>query len=532
MSVAPNTEYAFYYWLSAWTSTKTMPTQIRCLINGVRTGAAGFTSSAVGEWGVTLIRWNSGTNTQADIRLVDRTGTIAYNDFALDDIGMIPTGGNYVLMTDSTLGGSVDTPGEGAFLYPPGETVILEAKCEPGYEFVGWAGQFSDPSPMVWVDMGTDRVASAVFRKLDYPVTVRASGLAMNEFTLCGDSVDRLSILGGALDSGEPNGLVFGERKSLCGATYRFPIFRPPTGAEGLSKIIVNAYGRTMTSGSTVWIGDTGPYRPATGDVRASFGPSKIAGILEDSQEPVYWLTIRVNAVMGAWDLAAVYVSYDCPGIPKDLLQGFHDCFSVYQSLQFYTRSPGIRDLFALRAYDESVWETVLQTTAFAEDLPDSGGALHKAVHTGIRGFRASLERWRTAVGPGDLAALAACGSEAIGACLDEAVSSGRACIDTYADAIGDGNVSREEALALNQALADWKADLAVLQAAMSRSFEALREVRRNAAKLAGEPPPRWCGDDDAGHGALADRCGGRLGVLDRGESVLPGTGDAKSAGS
>ena len=137
----------------------------------------------------------------------------------------------------------------------------------------------------------------------------------------------------------------------------------------------------------------------------------------------------------------------------------------------------------ALRAYDESVWETVLQTTAFAEDLPDSGGALHKAVHTGIRGFRESLERWRTAVGPGDLAALAACGSEAIGACLDEAVSSGRACIDTYADAIGDGNVSREEALALNQALADWKADLAVLQAAMSRSFEALREVRRDAAK-------------------------------------------------
>lgn len=78
-----------------------------------------------------------------NIRLVDRTGTVENNDFALDDIGMLATGGDNVLLTSSTLGGSVYSPGEGAFLYPPDEMVTLEAKCDPGYEFAGWAGEFS-----------------------------------------------------------------------------------------------------------------------------------------------------------------------------------------------------------------------------------------------------------------------------------------------------------------------------------------------------------------------------------------------------
>ena len=183
VSVSPNTEYAFYYWLSAWTACTTQQTQIRCLIDGVRAGPAGFTPPEAGDWTYVLFRWKSGSDSQANIRLVDRTGTVANNDFALDDIGMIATGGNYVLMTSSTLGGSVESPGEGAFLYPPGETVALEAKCEPGYEFTGWSGEFSDPGARIWTEMNMDRVATAVFRKLDYPVTVRASG-AMPERVL------------------------------------------------------------------------------------------------------------------------------------------------------------------------------------------------------------------------------------------------------------------------------------------------------------------------------------------------------------
>lgn len=227
---------------------------------------------------------------------------------------------------------------------------------------------------------------------------------------------------------------------------------------------------------------------PATGDVQASFGPGKIAELLEDSEEPVYWLTVRVNAAMGAWDLTAVYVSYECPGIPRSLLREFHDYFSIYQVLHCYARSPGIRDLYALRADDESVWETVMQTTAFAEDLADSGGALQKAVNIGIRGFRDSLEQWRSSVGPGDPAALAGCNSEVIVTCLDNAVAGGRACVVAYAEAIGDGSVSEEEARRINQGIADWRADLAVLKAAMADTFGALCEVRRNATTPEEDP--------------------------------------------
>ena len=42
-------------------------------------------------------------------------GHVENNDFALDDIGMITTGGNYVLMTSSTLGRLGRVPGRGGF---------------------------------------------------------------------------------------------------------------------------------------------------------------------------------------------------------------------------------------------------------------------------------------------------------------------------------------------------------------------------------------------------------------------------------
>jgi hypothetical protein len=487
VSVAPNTEYAFYYWLSAWTSAAVMPTQIRCLINDVRAGPAGFTSPTVGEWGLTLFRWNSGANTQANIRLVDRTGTIENNDFALDDIGMIETGGNYVLMTSSTLGGSVDSPGEGAFLYPPGESVVLEAKCDPGYEFAGWAGEFSDSSSRLWVDMDGDCVATAVFRKLDYQVTIRASGAVMNEFSPCGESADKLGILRGAMESGEPNGLILGERKGLCDATYLFPIFRPPAGVMGLARIVVNVYGRTISSGSTVWIGDTGPHRPIAGDVRAAFGPGQIADILADSQGPVYRLPVRINAPMGNWDVAAVYVSYECPGIPANLLREFHDYFSISQALDCYARSQSIRDLYALRANDEPVWEAVVQTTALVEDIADVRGTLQNAVHAGIGDLLASLGRWQSLAGSHDLAALAECNAEAIVICLDNAASSGRSCIRAYAEAMGDGSISQEEAWEIDQRIAEWKTDLTILKTAMEHTFALLGEVHRKAATLQDE---------------------------------------------
>jgi hypothetical protein len=42
----------------------------------------------------------------------------------------------YVLITNSTAGGSVTIPGEGTFTYDPGELVDLVAEAEEGYRFV------------------------------------------------------------------------------------------------------------------------------------------------------------------------------------------------------------------------------------------------------------------------------------------------------------------------------------------------------------------------------------------------------------
>jgi len=481
VTVAPNTEYAFYYWLSAWTPCTTQQTQIRCLFDGVRTGPAGFTPPEAGEWVDTLFRWKSGSSSQVNIRLVDRTGTIENNDFALDDIGMIATGGNYVLMTASSLGGSVESPGEGAFLYPPGETVALEAKCDPGYEFAGWSGGISDPGVRIWADMTTDRVTTAVFRKLDYPVTIRASGAAPNEFSSCEDSADRLGALRGALESGARNGLIFGEGKGLCKATYLFPVFRPPAGTKGLSRVVVNVYGTTMSAGSTVWVGGDGPHRPIAGNVQVSFGPTRIAGLLEDSQEPVYWLPVRINATMGRWDLAAVYVSYECPGIPETLLRRFHDDYSIYRALECYAGDPGIRDLYALRAGDEPLWDAVVRTTAFAEDMTDADGAVKDAVGGSIDGLHDSLDPWASSCSC-DLTALASCNSEEVLRRLDDAVSSGRSHIDACAEALGDGILSQEEIRGLNQGLAQWKADLIDLDASMRTTFQFLCGIRDDAA--------------------------------------------------
>ncbi|HSW01606.1 MAG TPA: hypothetical protein VLI39_15660 [Sedimentisphaerales bacterium] len=484
VSISPNTEYAFYYWLSTWTPCVTQQTQIRCLFDGVRTGPAGFTSPDAGDWTVVLFRWKSGSASQVNIRLVDRTGTVENNDFALDDIGMLATEGANVLLTSSTLGGSVDSPGEGAFLYPPDETVALEAKCDPGYEFAGWAGEFSDPGVRIWTQMDTDRVATAVFRKLDYPVTIRASAALPNEFAVCVDSSERLAALVGAMESQTPNGLVLGERHGLCGTTYRFPVFRPAAGVEGVSRIVVNVYGSMISSGPTVWIAGSGPHRPIAGNVRVAFGPSKTSELLEDSREPVYWLPVRIDAAMGGWDLASVHVSYECPGIPEAQLRRFHDHFSVYQALERYARDQAIRDLYTLGGVGQSVCEATAQTAALAEDRADTGGT---AVVVDLHSW---MNRWRLPLDSGDLAALAACDTKPIVSCLDRAVSSGRSHVFAYAAALSDGILSWEEVSLFNVGLAEWRADLSALETAMESVLEFLCVVggsqdgsRRTAAE-------------------------------------------------
>jgi hypothetical protein len=484
--VETDTEYAFFYWLSAWTDAEIKQAQIRCLINEIRVGAAGFPPAIAGEWGFVLIRWNSGPVSEAKIRLVDRTGTIEKNDFALDDIGMMAVGDDYLLVTSSTNGGWVESPGEGPWLYPPGELVYLEAKCEPGYEFDGWAGNFSGTGPGMFIEVNADFVATATFRKLDHDVTIKASPSAPNGFSTCDETADRLATLQDALTSHHRHGLTLGRHRGVCDATYLFPILKPQAGISALTRIAVHVYGSTISVGPVVRIADAAPCRPTRGEVHEVFTGAALEEILSASEGPVCWLAVEIDAAMGAWDLAGVYLSYDCPTIPRSLLRRFHDHFSIYQALATYARDPGLRDLFDLRANEECLWETLVRTTAFAEDLAGYDHALPEVVETCIDTVDDLPGLWQSLADSPDPTVLAGSGSEAIVPCLDAAVSSGQSYILACAAAVGDGLVAGEEAIELDEKLAVWRADLEALKIAMSATFERLGEVHRQA-KAAGQ---------------------------------------------
>jgi len=481
VSVKPNTEYAFLYWLSTWDPAGTRQAQIRCLINEVRVGAAGFAGTTAGQWGCVLLRWNSGPASEAKVRLVDRTGTEADNDFSLDDIDMVEVGDHCVLVTAATAGGTVDAPGRGVFVYAKGEQVCLEATCERGYEFAGWGGNLFDPDPIVCVDMSTDCVVTARFKKLDYDVTIQASGSVPNEFSTCANSADRLTGFQSALGSFYPSGLVLGERSGVCDATYRFPILVPTAGIQEIMKIVVNVYGDILSAGPVVKTGDTGRYPWLKGNLRQTFTGKAIGDLLGQCEGPVCWLPVKVAAFTGACDLASVYVSYDCPSVPRELLRRFHDHLSVYQALDVYAHAPDIRDLYNLKANRQQTWEVVLQTSALAQDLAGYSDALQNAVNVCIDGQDDFFAHWSSLADCSDPTFLARCNSEAIVVCLDEAVLSGESYITACADAIADGRVVAEEASQLNQRLAEWKADLIALNASINDAFVTLDEARRTA---------------------------------------------------
>lgn len=487
VSVTPNTQYVFSYWLSNWTDNDIRLAQIKCLINDVQAGI-GWAPAATGEWTFVFHRWNSGSNSQATIRLVNRIRAEVSNDFAIDDIDMFDIGDNCLLVTYSTRGGSVISPGEGVFPYPQGESVELEAKCESGYEFAGWGGNFFDLDHLMWADMDADHVAIAQFKKLDYDVTIQASGSAANEFSTCAESVDRLAVFQGAQGSLYPGGLVLGERKGMCDARYLFPILQPEAGIQEITEVAVNVYGSTLGGGPVVKVGDSGPYTPFKSDLHRTFTGEAVADLLGRSEGPVYWLAVEVSAITGACDLAGVYVSYDCPSVPRGLLRRFHDHLSIYQALDGYARAQDIRDLYNLKANPKRAWEAIVQTSALAEDLAGYSDTLQITVGACIKGLDDFLACWQSLADSPDPTILAGCNSEAIVACLDDAVSSGRSYITAYADAIADGRVLPEEALQLNRSMADWKANLVVLNAAMSDVFRTLGEVHRSATARQEEP--------------------------------------------
>ncbi|MBN1507725.1 MAG: hypothetical protein JW955_12815 [Sedimentisphaerales bacterium] len=73
------------------------------------------------------------------------------------------------LAISSTPGGSVVRPGQGVFTCEFYEVVVLEAKADPGFEFVGWSGSCSTQDNPLELTMDQDYDLQANFQSTDLP---------------------------------------------------------------------------------------------------------------------------------------------------------------------------------------------------------------------------------------------------------------------------------------------------------------------------------------------------------------------------
>jgi hypothetical protein len=91
VAVAANARYTFSMWVASWSTSS--PARLQVLINGEQVGADFTAPSLTGEWALFTVPWDSGTNTSATISIVDANTAAGGNDFALDDISLVPLAG-------------------------------------------------------------------------------------------------------------------------------------------------------------------------------------------------------------------------------------------------------------------------------------------------------------------------------------------------------------------------------------------------------------------------------------------------------
>jgi len=87
ISVVKNTTYVFSVWGTSVTTQN--PGHLTFSINGTQLGNIQL-SSTTGQWQNFTVRWSSGSNTTANISIVNLNTASNGNDFALDDISFSP----------------------------------------------------------------------------------------------------------------------------------------------------------------------------------------------------------------------------------------------------------------------------------------------------------------------------------------------------------------------------------------------------------------------------------------------------------
>ncbi len=133
----------------ACTPTSTPTTEYALIINSTEGGsvtapgegtftydeAAVVNLVAEAEQGYHFVNWTGDVGSLGDVN--DAATTITMNNEYSVTANFAAV---YDLTIASTAGGSVTTPGEGAFLYDEGTVVDLVAEADGGYQFVNWAG--------------------------------------------------------------------------------------------------------------------------------------------------------------------------------------------------------------------------------------------------------------------------------------------------------------------------------------------------------------------------------------------------------
>jgi hypothetical protein len=95
--VSPNTEYEFSAWLSNWSSVSYNLAQLEYSINDISIGSD-YVPEQAGDWAKVSHLWQSGFNTTATIKIVDKDTSWSGNDFAIDDISFVPEPATLLLL--------------------------------------------------------------------------------------------------------------------------------------------------------------------------------------------------------------------------------------------------------------------------------------------------------------------------------------------------------------------------------------------------------------------------------------------------
>jgi hypothetical protein len=124
-----------------------------------------------------FINWTGDVGTIANANAPSTTITMNDNYSVTANFQYIPPG-KVALTTSSTTGGSVTTPGEGAFLYNGGEVVSLVASPASGYRFVNWTGNVGTianvNAPSTTITMNGDYSITANFMPV-YHLTISST---------------------------------------------------------------------------------------------------------------------------------------------------------------------------------------------------------------------------------------------------------------------------------------------------------------------------------------------------------------------